>query len=948
MTKNKKEFTEAPVNFGANLGLMLDLYDDYLQDPSSVPEDLQVLFSTIKTGEAHIEAKPTTDGGGSQAGDSTIKRVMRLIDNIRQYGHLKADIYPVNPPERQNVPKLEIEDFDLDKETLEKISSGIVSEHFKDIYDNAYEAIVRMERRYKGPIAFEYTHINNNKERVWLKRRIETPYKASLNDNQKKELFKKLAHVEGFEKYLHKNFVGAKRFSIEGVDTLVPMLQHTITLAGNEGIKNIQIGMAHRGRLNVLTHVLEKPYEMMISEFMHTDPMKFLPEDGSLELTSGWTSDVKYHLGGVKTTNSYGIEQRISLANNPSHLEIVAPVVAGKTRAAQDNTHQVGAPYTDFHKAMPIIIHGDAAYPGQGINFETMNLGSLKGYSTGGSLHIITNNRIGFTTEPIDGRSTTYSSDVAKGYDVPILHVNADDVEATIEAIEIAMEFRKEFHKDVVIDLVGYRRYGHNEMDEPSITNPVPYQNIRKHDSVEILYGKKLVDEGIISEDEMNEVIDGVQKEMRTAHDKIDKNDKMNNPDMEKPESLQLPLQSDTKDFSFDHLKEINDAMLDYPKDFHVLKKLNKVLEKRREPFEKEEGLVDWAQAEQLAFATILQDGTSIRLTGQDSERGTFSHRHAVLHDEENGNTFTPLHHVPQQQATFDIHNSPLSEAAVVGFEYGYNVENKGNFNIWEAQYGDFSNMSQMMFDNFLSSSRAKWGERSGLTLFLPHAFEGQGPEHSSARLERFLQLAAENNSTVVNLSSASNYFHLLRAQAASLDTLEMRPLIVMSPKSLLRNKTVAKPIDEFTSGGFKPIIKEDVDEQKVKKVILASGKMYIDLKEYLDKNPNDSILLIEYLDKNPNDSILLIAVERLYPFPEEEIKEVLKSLPHLENVSWVQEEPKNQGAWLFVYPYLKALVANKYDLSYHGRIQRAAPAEGDGEIHKLVQTKIIESSINN
>ena len=924
MTKNKKEFTEAPVNFGANLGLMLDLYDDYLQNPSSVPEDLQVLFSTIKTGEAHIEAKPTTDGGGSQAGDSTIKRVMRLIDNIRQYGHLKADIYPVNPPERQNVPKLEIEDFDLDKETLEKISSGIVSEHFKDIYDNAYDAIVRMERRYKGPIAFEYTHINNNKERVWLKRRIETPYKASLNDNQKKELFKKLAHVEGFEKYLHKNFVGAKRFSIEGVDTLVPMLQHTITLAGNEGIKNIQIGMAHRGRLNVLTHVLEKPYEMMISEFMHTDPMKFLPEDGSLELTSGWTSDVKYHLGGVKTTNS----------NNPSHLEIVAPVVAGKTRAAQDNTHQVGAPSTDFHKAMPIIIHGDAAYPGQGINFETMNLGSLKGYSTGGSLHIITNNRIGFTTEPIDGRSTTYSSDVAKGYDVPILHVNADDVEATIEAIEIAMEFRKEFHKDVVIDLVGYRRYGHNEMDEPSITNPVPYQNIRKHDSVEILYGKKLVDEGIISEDEMNEVIDGVQKEMRTAHDKIDKNDKMNNPDMEKPESLQLPLQSDTKDFSFDHLKEINDAMLDYPKDFHVLKKLNKVLEKRREPFEKEEGLVDWAQAEQLAFATILQDGTSIRLTGQDSERGTFSHRHAVLHDEENGNTFTPLHHVPQQQATFDIHNSPLSEAAVVGFEYGYNVENKGNFNIWEAQYGDFSNMSQMMFDNFLSSSRAKWGERSGLTLFLPHAFEGQGPEHSSARLERFLQLAAENNSTVVNLSSASNYFHLLRAQAASLDTLEMRPLIVMSPKSLLRNKTVAKPIDEFTSGGFKPIIKEDVDEQKVKKVILASGKMYIDLKEYLDKNPNDSILLI--------------AVERLYPFPEEEIKEVLKSLPHLENVSWVQEEPKNQGAWLFMYPYLKALVANKYDLSYHGRIQRAAPAEGDGEIHKLVQTKIIESSINN
>ncbi|MDN6160925.1 MAG: thiamine pyrophosphate-dependent enzyme, partial [Staphylococcus equorum] len=500
---NERQVSEAPVNFGANLGYVLDLYDVYLNDPTSVPEDLQVLFSTIKNGEANIVTN--TEGQSNVTkGDSTIKRVMRLIDNIRQYGHLLADIYPVNRPVRENVPKLNFEDFNLDKETLESISAGIVSEHFKDIYDNAYEAIVRMEKRYKGPIAFEYTHINNNRERVWLKRRIETPYKATLNDNQKIELFKNLAHVEGFEKYLHKNFVGAKRFSIEGVDTLVPMLQQTLKLASDEGIQNIQIGMAHRGRLNVLTHVLEKPYEMMISEFMHTDPMKFLPEDGSLKLTSGWSGDVKYHLGGVKTTRSYGSEQRISLANNPSHLEIVAPVVLGKTRATQDNTDQPGAVTTEFEKSMPILIHGDAAYPGQGINFEAMNLGSLDGYSTGGTLHVITNNRIGFTTEPEEGRSTTYSSDVAKGYDVPIMHVNADNVEATIEAIEIAMAFRKEFHKDVVIDLVGYRRYGHNEMDEPSITNPLQYHEIRKHDSVELLYGRQLVDEHIITEDQMN------------------------------------------------------------------------------------------------------------------------------------------------------------------------------------------------------------------------------------------------------------------------------------------------------------------------------------------------------------------------------------------------------------------------------------------------------------
>lgn len=711
------------------------------------------------------------------------------------------------------------------------------------------------------------------------------------------------------------------------------MLQQTMRIASDEGIQNIQIGMAHRGRLNVLTHVLEKPYEMMISEFMHTDPMKFLPEDGSLELTSGWSGDVKYHLGGVKTTQSYGIKQKISLANNPSHLEIVSPVVLGKTRANQDTTDKPGSVTTEFIKSMPILIHGDAAYPGQGINFEAMNLGNLDGYSTGGSLHIITNNRIGFTTEPQDGRSTTYSSDVAKGYDVPIMHVNADNVEATIEAIEIAMAFRKEFHKDVVIDLVGYRRYGHNEMDEPSITNPLPYHEIRKHESVEILYGKQLVSDSIISEDEMNNIIDEVQKTLRAAHDKIDKNDKMDNPEMQRPESLAEPIQNDDSELSFEQLKEINDAMLTYPSNFNVLKKLNKVLEKRKEPFESEDGLVDWAQAEQLAFATITQNGTPIRLTGQDSERGTFSHRHAVLHDPDTGEQYVPLHNVPDQKATFEVRNSPLSEAAVVGFEYGYNVQNKSCMTIWEAQYGDFSNMAQMIFDNFLFSSRAKWGERSGLTLFLPHSFEGQGPEHSSARLERFLQLAGENNSTIVNLSSSSNYFHLLRAQAANLGTQSMRPLVVMSPKSLLRNKTVADPISKFTSGKFEPILPEDHDKASVKKVILASGKMFIDLKEYLAKNPNDSILIV--------------AVERLYPFPADEINVLLNELPNLENVAWVQEEPKNQGAWSFVYPYLKELTTDKYDLSYHGRIQRSAPAEGDGEIHKLVQNMIIEQSTN-
>ncbi|MCE5038042.1 2-oxoglutarate dehydrogenase E1 component [Staphylococcus auricularis] len=929
---DKKQVSEAPVNFGTNLGYILDLYDTYLEDPTSVPDDLQILFSTIKNDGTHTETQTNTHFS-EQEYSSTIKRLVRLVDNIRQYGHLLADIYPVNRPEREHVPRLTIEDFDLDREVIERIPARIISDHFSEIYDNALEAIERMEQRYKGPIAFEYTHINNNKERTWLKRRIERPNQMQLDKEAKLTLFKILAKVEGFEKYLHKNFVGAKRFSIEGVDTLFPMLQNAIKLAAEEDIQNIQIGMAHRGRLNVLTHVLEKPYEMMISEFMHTDPMKFLPDDGSLLLTSGWTGDVKYHLGGIKTTSSYGIEQRISLANNPSHLEIVAPVVLGKTRANQDTTNEAGQPQTSFSKSMPILIHGDAAYPGEGINFETMNLGNLNGFSTGGTLHIITNNRIGFTTEPEDGRSTTYSTDVAKGYDVPIMHVNADDVEATIEAIDIAMEFRKAFHKDVVIDLVGYRRYGHNEMDEPSITNPLPYQNIRKHQTVELRYGHKLIEENILTESEMNQVLEDVQKSMRQAHDRIDKSVKMNNPDMKLPDSISEPLKGDQRTFSVEHLKEINDAMLRYPDDFTVFKKLNKVLEKRREPFEKEDGLVDWVQAEQLAFATIMQDGTPVRLTGQDSERGTFSHRHAVLHDSETGAEYIPLTHVPHQKATFDVHNSPLSEAAVVGFEYGYNIENKSCLTLWEAQYGDFANMSQMMFDNFLVSASAKWGEQSGLTLLLPHSFEGQGPEHSSARLERFLQLAAENNMTIVNLSSSSNYFHLLRAQAASLNTDAMRPLVVMSPKSLLRNKTVADPIDKFTDGTFEAILAEPHDKEQVTKVILASGKMFIDLKERLAKEPNPSILLI--------------AVERLYPFPIDEIKAIIETLPQLKQIAWVQEEPKNQGAWSFVYPYLKHLTQDQYDLSYHGRIHRAAPAEGDGEIHKLVQNIILNQSLN-
>lgn len=912
---------EAPVRFGANLGYLLEMYDQYLQDPASVTDDLKELFGAI-----------STEGGQSPAGlnigAEKIKSLMRLVDNIRQYGHLSADIYPLYKPERNDLPALTMEEFNLTKEDLEKIPASIVSAHFDGKAANAYEAVTRLSEIYQGTIGYEVSYINNSSERDWLKETIESHNRAALSKEEKIELLKSLAHVEGFEKYIHKNFVGAKRFSIEGVDALVPMLEKVLKIANEDQIEHIQIGMAHRGRLNVLTHILEKPYEMMLSEFMHTDPMKFLPEDGSLTVTKGWTGDVKYHLGGIKKTSRFGSEQTISLANNPSHLEIVAPVVLGKTRADQENTDS-NRPTQDIDKAMAILVHGDAAFPGQGINFESMNLSNLQGYSTGGSLHIITNNRVGFTTESYDSRSTTYATDVAKGYDLPIVHVNADDVEACMDVIILAMQFRKAFHKDFVIDLVGYRRYGHNEMDEPSVTNPMMYKEVKKHPSIEIKYGKALVAEGTISEEEMNEIFTGVEQEMRTAHDRINKDEKIVDADMTPPAHIAEGQAFVETGVAKERLAQLNAEMLTYPEGFTPFSKLSKILERRNDPFTKD-GLVDWGHAELLAFGTIIEDGHPVRLTGQDSERGTFAQRHAVLSDENTGEKYTPLQHISNAQASFDIHNSPLSEAAVVGYEYGYNVENKNAMTVWEAQYGDFSNMSQMMFDNFVSSANAKWGETSGMTLLLPHAYEGQGPEHSSARLERYLQLAAENNWTVANLTSTANYFHLLRKQAHYLNTEHMRPLVVMSPKSLLRNNFVSTKIDAFTTGGFQPIIVDSYKKTKVKKVLIASGKMAIDL--YTE------------LQKSPQDEILLVRLEQLYPLPADEIKAVFDDLKGLVEIGFVQEEPKNQGAWSYIQPQLKELT--QLPVQYYGRMHRAAPSEGDNEIHKLVQSKIIQDAL--
>lgn len=920
-----KSFEEAPLRFGTNLGMLLELYDMYQDDPDSVSEEMQTLFS---------ELNASSGGGLTKDNQKSVKGMLRLLDDIRLFGHLKADIYPVYRPEFENVPNFDGEEYGISTDELKKLPASLVSPHLGGLYDNANDAVTHLYDVYTGPIAYQYMHINDTKERQWLKETIENQPPIDYSKEEKIELFKLLAKVQGFEKYLHKNFVGAKRFSIEGLDTMVPMLDHLLNLMADENIPNLQIGMAHRGRLNVLTHILQKPYEMMISEFMHTDPMKFLPEDGSLELSNGWTGDVKYHLGGAKTRDDKGIEQRISLANNPSHLEVVGPIVVGKTRAQQETVDKQGAPDVDFNQSIAAIIHGDAAFPGQGVVFETMNLGKLNGYKVGGSIHIISNNRIGFTTEESDSRSTEYASDAALGFNLPVLHVNADKPEHVLRSIEIALKYRQAYNKDIVIDLIGYRRYGHNEMDEPSTTNPMLYKEVKSHKTIDEVYGDDLVSEDVLSKEEKEDIIKNVAKEMRAAHDKIDKNDTVVKDEIETPDTVLEGHDNEVdSDITEERLKTINDALFDYPEGFTVFKKLGQVLERRKKPFEKEDDLIDWAHAETLAFATINQDSTPVRLTGEDSERGTFAHRHAVLNDSENGEKFIPLQNIPGSKATFDIHNSPLSEAAVVGFDYGYNVENKKSLTIWEAQYGDFANMAQVYFDNFMFSSYAKWGETSGLTLFLPHSQEGQGPEHSSARLERFLQLAAEKNMTVANLTSTANYFYLLRRQAKYLDTPKMRPLVIMSPKSLLRNAMVSDSLDAFINNRFKEIIYADYKKTKVKKVLIASGKVAIDL--------------MQYEKDHPSDERLIIRLEQLYPFPADEIKSLLSEMRNLEEVAFVQEEPQNMGAYQFATAYLWDITPSRATVQYYGRRPSASPAEGDGESYKRIQRKIIENAMN-
>lgn len=905
------------------MGYIMELYDRYLRDPNSVDRATRAFFE---------KWKPDIDGMPEVIGVDVNKivGVVNLAQAIRAYGHLAARIDPLGS-EPPGDPSLDPAYHGLTEEDLRQLPASLVGGPVAENASNALEAIEALRRVYSSTIGYDYEHIHAPEERQWLRYAAESgqfrPPKDPINP---RSVLEQLTQVEVFERFLNRIFPGKFRFSIEGVDMLVPMLNEIIGEAAESGILNILIGMAHRGRLNVMAHVLNKPYPYILAKFK--DPVRSSHFRDDL----GFTGDVKYHEGARRAlTNGKEIELVVTLAPNPSHLEAVNPVVEGMARAAGTRVDKPGAPEFDYTANLPILIHGDAAFCGQGVVAETLNLSRLRGYKTGGTIHIITNNQLGYTTPPEAGRSTLYASDLAKGFEIPIVHVNADDPEACIEAARLAFAYLMRFQKDFLIDLVGYRRHGHNEADEPTFTQPIMYQKIEKHPTVREIWAKTLIERGIVKEDEPEELINKYMKELHSALETVESNEEAFIEPLPKPPPRGAARRVKTA-VPAERLKELIESLTRVPPGFSLHPKLKRWIERKRIALENmDEPSVDWSMAEELAFASILADGIAIRITGQDTERGTFSQRHAVLHDVKTGETFTPLQALPQAKAAFEIYNSPLSENATLGFEYGYNIQEPERLVIWEAQYGDFINGAQVIVDEFLVSARAKWGQTPSLVLLLPHGYEGQGPDHSSARLERFLELAAENNMRIANCTTAAQYFHLLRRQAALLKV-DPLPLIVMTPKSLLRHPKVASPLRDLAEGRWQPVI-DDMEAQKkpkqTKRLILCSGKVYVDL------------ITSEFRAQHPE--IAIVRVEQLYPLPFDELKEVIERYQKAKEVVWVQEEPENMGAWRYIWPYLKEIIRDQRPLHYIGRRPSSSPAEGSAAQHKVNQEALIEQAFN-
>ncbi|TVR22339.1 MAG: 2-oxoglutarate dehydrogenase E1 component [Anaerolineaceae bacterium] len=921
-----------PEFHGPNMGYILELYELYREAPDSVDAQTRAFFRNWE---------PLLGANGQSAvaipADVDITKAVSAkayADAVRQYGHLAAQLDPLGSPPPGD-PELDISFHGITLDDLAQLPASIIGGAVARECDNALEAVEMLKEIYASNIGYDNDHIRIPEEREWLREAVESRrYRFDPSNDADIAMLERLTQVESFEHYLQRSFPSKYRFSIEGLDMMVPIIDQIIKGADGKGMKTIAIAMAHRGRLNILAHIMQKPYEQILADFK--DPIKLQEIQDAI----GWTiGDVKYHKGESRNIDESG-GLTLTMPPNPSHLEAINPVAVGMARAAGTSDDHAGEPQFDPALTMQILIHGDAAFPGQGIVAETLNLSRLPGYWTGGTIHIIANNQLGFTTDPEDGRSTIYASDLAKGFKVPIIHVNADDPEAGIEVARIAFAYQRQFGKDVLIDLIGYRRYGHNELDEPGFTQPELYGVVRQHPSVRKLWADRLVENGRLESDTPQQMIDHYMQVLQAANDKLEeaatstmKMEAFQDHQPPKPEPG-MAKRIETA-VSLDDLRAINDG-LDEQLDrlqFYS-KRLENTIRARRKAFDDiDEKSVDWATAEELAFASILAEGTPIRLTGQDTERGTFSHRHAVLHDKESGEKVVPLQSFRQAKAPFEVHNSPLSEEAVIGFEFGYNVQAPNRLVLWEAQYGDFANGAQNIIDEFVVSAREKWGQTPSMVLLLPHGHEGAGPDHSSGRPERFLQSAAKTNIRIANCTTAAQYFHLLRRQALLLKS-DPLPLVVLTPKSLLRNPATASSVRELTEGRWRPVIDDPhVEPEAVERLVFVSGKFYVDL--------------VENEERDKAKHVAVARVEQLYPFPAESLKKVIARYPNLKQIVWAQEEPKNMGAWEFMNYRIKKMVGIKMPVNYVGRRRSSSPAEGSKSAHQVNQSMIIDYAFN-
>ncbi len=921
--------------YGPNAGYVLELYERYQQNPNSVDPATRAIFEKwIRENKLPELEEHAKEDGAAPYQVSKIIAASALAHAIRDRGHLGAHLDPLGS-EPLGDPALLPETYSLTDDDLAQLPPAVVGGHSAEEARNALEAFATLRAMYSGTISYEFNQVKSPVERAWLRDAVGLHwYSQKPTPAASRKLLERLTQLEVFERYLHQTFPGQKRFSIEGTDVLVPMLDELISESIESETREVIIGMAHRGRLNVLAHVLGKPYAAILSEFAHAKHEAGVPLTDTFGF--GWTGDVKYHLGAEQVLGEgASAELKVILAPNPSHLEFVDPVIDGMARASQETRDTPGQPQQDVDRALPILIHGDAAFPGEGIVAETLNLWSLRGYWVGGTLHIILNNQLGFTTEPEDTRSTHFASDLAKGFEIPIIHVNADDPDAALAAVRLAYAYRDRFHKDVLVELVGYRRWGHNEGDEPAFTQPQMYEVIRSHPTVRELYARKLEEAGVVSREAADAMVRNAFKVLEEAKKEADSGSSLKEFEQEAQNGVDgyYDENEGPAPVSKEQFITFNNELLTWPEGFSPNPKLARLLQRHAGTLGPEGG-IDWGQAEALAFASILAEGTPIRLTGQDTERGTFSHRHAVLYDQHTGETYIPLQHLSEARASFSIFNSPLSEAGALGFEYGYSVHAPDALVLWEAQFGDFANAAQVIIDQFISSARAKWRQLSSLVLLLPHGYEGQGPEHSSARLERYLQLAAEDNWRVANCSTAAQYFHLLRLQAFDLKR-HPRPLVIMTPKSLLRHPSSAARLEELTQATFQPVI----DDQKalthakdIRRVVLCTGKIAIDL--------------LSHESRSQAEDVAIVRVEMLYPFQAEALSRVLANYPNADEVVWVQEEPLNMGAWSYMAPRLSSIVSHG-KVTVIARPEHASPATGFWDLYEAEQQQIIEGALH-